>query len=348
MPLKLTKYDDPAVLNKWSDGIELQLANLKKATNSLVVAPGQTSSLTMDQIGEGTKFGKPLQASLTPGGSVDPTGTGFVSNKGVIPPVVVGGTANIITWTTTTTSATFTWAAIQLLWPDKSSLIIPAGSFVVSGLSASQTYFAYPYWSFSFPTQVLWAIVAGGLGKPAAFYQPQSPTATNLQNLQGNTPLSTGGLDIVTPASGSGGGGGGGSKLCVRNNVVVSHREKGPLLLAECEVGDWIRGRTDWTQIKAKRVLPFDKFVRFTLSNGESVSVTPTHHMTTADERSVAAQDIKLSDFLLTTEGVATIRAIEWIEESANKISVTCEPEHEYFAGEKTPSILVHNFVPLS
>jgi len=117
--------------------------------------------------------------------------------------------------------------------------------------------------------------------------------------------------------------------------------------MAGVEVGELIQGRTDWTKVIVKKIVPQKHFVRIALSNGERISLTPTHCTTAirdGEEQAVRASELCVSDFLILRDGHASIKSIEHVEAESHKLSVTCEPEHEFYASEsKSVSILVHN-----
>jgi hypothetical protein len=310
----------------------------------------KVAALNMDTIPEGQSFGKPLQTAMTPIGVVDTTRPGVAAQGGSFPPQIVGAAASIFTYTATASTSTvvISWSAFTLYYPDGTTVTVPSGSQTITGVSTG-TYYFYPYTPTT-PLGVLFAQVSGGVGTPAILYAPQSPTAAQVTNLQSVTALASGGIQVVMPSSGGGSGGGGGSGRCVRSTMLVESRDRGILPIGDCNVGDAIRSRDgEWTTIAAFKLVPHSQFVRFTIHSGESVQVTATHHITTADGRSVPALDVKLSDFLVARSGPATISSIEFVEDpKANKVVLTCEPIHTFYAGEVHPDVLVHNNVPVS
>ena len=303
----------------------------------------------MDTIPEGRNFGKPVQTALTPLGSVNSTQPGFVAQGGSFPPIIVGTSAAIFSYTATTSSVTITWGDIMLAYADGTLTTVPSGSQTITGLSPG-TYYYYSYAPVN-NLVVQFSQVSGGIGTPPILYSPQNPLAAQTMNLQNVSPLASGSIQIVVPSSGTGGGSGGGSGVCVRDNTIILHKEKGEIPLLDCEIGDYIMGRTDWTKIVHKQVISHNRFIRIVAGNGESVQVTPTHHTTVmrnGEECSIAAKDLMLSDFLIVKGGFGVISSLEHILEQASKIKATVEPEHEFMAGETHATILVHNNVPVS
>jgi hypothetical protein len=99
----------------------------------------KVAGLNMDTIAEGQNFGKPTQTALTPLGTVNPALPGVVM-KGSLPPIFSSG----FTYTATTTTITWNWAAITVYRADGTTTTIPAGTQTITGLTASTTYYFYP------------------------------------------------------------------------------------------------------------------------------------------------------------------------------------------------------------
>src|SRR6185437_15404995 len=129
---------------------------------------------------------------------------------------------------------------------------------------------------------------------------------------------------------------------------VVESRTRGIVAIETVEIGEWLKSRNGWTEVRVKRIMPQDSFVRLeTLRPEESVEVTPMHPMTLGDESSLKSRDISLANFLIVDGGYSPLRSIRRIDDAQNsyKVRLTCEPEHEFFCGAKKPLILVHNFL---
>jgi hypothetical protein len=303
-----------------------------------------TLTPNLDNLSDGTTFGRVVQTALT-SGAIDSTKAGFLAKGGSTVPQIVGTTSSIISYTTTTTTATISWSSFTVFFADGTSATVSSGSQGVTGLTASTTYYLYAYLNSS--NVVTFAAVTGGVGTPAILYNPQSPNAAQAANLQGVSALSTGGIQVITPSSGSGGGHGGGSGICLRAGQYIESKSRGIIVIEDVEVGDYIRGRTDWTKVIVRKVVPQNHFVRITLSNGERISLTPSHATTAirdGEEQAIRAANLSISDFLILRDGYASIKSLEHIECESHKVSITCEPEHEFYASEsKSVSILVHN-----
>lgn len=128
--------------------------------------------------------------------------------------------------------------------------------------------------------------------------------------------------------------------------MVVESRERGIVPIESVEVGEWLKSRNGWTEVRVKIVMPQDSFVRLeTLRPEEAVEVTPMHPMTLGDESSLKSRDVSLADFLIVDGGYSPLKSIRRVDdvERGQKVRLTCEPEHEFFCGTQKPLILVHN-----
>src|ERR1700677_3506665 len=319
-----------------------ETANSAQTTATTANASAKVSAATL---------ATPALSAIGASGEVDTTQPYVAATIGAFPSTVVGTTASILSYTSTTTSITFTWSSFMILFSDGTTETVASGSQAITGLSATQTYYAYPV-VLGTALTLTFIAVAGGVGSPAILYQPQNPQAAQQQNLQSNTAMSNGGIACVTPSSGSGGGHGGGSGICLRSGQYVESKSRGVIAIEDVEVSELIRGRQNWTEVVCKKVLPQNHFVRGTASNGDHISFTPTH-LTTAIrdgvEISIPAGKLTVSDFLILRDGYASITTIEHVEEESEKVQLSCEPEHEFFCSEsKAASILVHNVQPIS
>ena len=121
-----------------------------------------------------------------------------------------------------------------------------------------------------------------------------------------------------------------------------------------------------WTRIVRLEVRDADTFIRLHFSNAESLDVTPHHIFTLADGSPMRAERLCLSDILVGRFARLTLTKIEVIapttqnpvvgallaapmveapaEEAWQKVTVSCEPSHEFFAGRHSASILTHNY----
>jgi hypothetical protein len=284
-------------------------------------------------------------------GTVNPA-TGGVISQGSLPPVVSGA----LTYSATTSSIEWTWTSLALLRSDGTTTSITNGNETTTGLSASTTYFSFPYYSDTLGTV---GFANGGSGSNGFEYTAAQDTssgmvATQTQNLNANVALSNGSMSAATTSSGTGGGSGGGSGICPRSTMLVHERTRGIIMCRDLRVGDWIATKEGdgWTQVVACKELAHSTFIRVLVA-GEYLQVTPTHPFTGLDATGepielIRAGDLTLSHQLYTVDGADFVESIEVIRDpEATKLKISCEPYHTFFAGEEEPYILTHNVRPI-
>lgn len=319
-----------------------QIEGLKQISTHLyesmkrVVSGVNNLKLSMDSgVTDGSNFARVSANALT-SNEVDLARPGVLM-KGSVPPTWSGA----FTYASTTSSITWFWSGLTILRADGTATQIANDSLAITGLIAATAYFFYPYWD---ETQQVLAFVAGGAGTPANAQPAKTIAAAQQQALQGRVPLSAGAISAATTASGTGGGSGGGSGSCVRGGMNVLTKEKGLVQIQHLRVGDHIRGRDNWTQVVRHEVHSADTFIRLSFSNDDSLDVTPHHIFTLADGAPVRADRLCLGDILVGNYGWLTLRKMEVIVEDSSKVIVTCEPDHEFFAGRAAASVLTHNY----
>jgi hypothetical protein len=311
---------------------------LKRLANASL-GPNQGWSLD-DQITDGTNFARVASAALT-AGKVDPTKSGVLM-KGSVPPTWSGA----FTYVSTTSSITWSWTGLTIARADGTATPVPNGSLAIAALTAATTYYFYPYWD---DAALALAFVAGGAGSPANAQAAKTNAAAQQQSLQSRIPLSQGAMIAATTSSGTGGGSGGGSGSCVRAGSVVITRERGTVPIETCSVGEHIRcpmsaESEGWTRIRQIQVRYADTFIRLHFSNAESIDVTPHHIFTLADGSPMRAERLCLSDILVGRFSNVTLKRIETIIEAGQKVTISCEPTHQFFAGRHGATILTHNY----
>jgi hypothetical protein len=269
-----------------------------------------------------------------------------LSTTGSVPATLNGG----FTYTSTTSSITWSWTGMIITRSDGTTTTVPNGSVAVTGLSASTTYYFYPYYD---DTLGILTFVAGGVGSSSLGAIAQTAPSLALGQQQGlaqHVPLSTGNMPAATTASGGGGGSGGGAGPCVRHNMLVETRS-GTRKISDVIVGEEIFGPAEWTKVVRNDLTPHSVFVRIELEDGEALEVTATHplqaYTVTGQSVDVRAKDITLSHLLPTRRGVSPVRRLEVIvDQQAKKSIVTCEPSPLFYAGERAPTIQAHNVRP--
>ncbi len=316
-----------------------QLYEALKRLAGASLGPNQGWSLD-NQITDGANFARVSSAALT-SNQIDPTKSGVLM-RGSVPPTWSGA----FTYASTTSSITWSWSGLSILRADGTSTAVPNGSLAVAGLTAATTYYFYPYWNET-ASALQW--VAGGAGSPANALAAKTNSAAQQQSLQGLVPLSQGAMVAATTSSGTGGGSGGGSGSCLRSGMMVLTKERGTVEIESCKPGEHLRcpagaGGESWTRITRLEVRDADTFIRLHFSNAESLDVTPHHIFTLADGSPMRAERLCLSDIFTGRFARLTLKRIEVISETSSKVTISCEPTHEFFAGRHAASVLTHNY----
>ena len=316
-----------------------QLYETLKRLAEASLGPNQGWSID-DQITDGSLFARVTSGALT-AGKIDPAKSGVLM-KGSVPPTWSGS----FTYVSTTASITWTWTALTIFRADGSTTAIPNGSLAITALTAGTSYYFYPYWD-EIALAIGW--VPGGAGTPANAQPAKTNSSAQQQSLQGRVPLSQGAIVAATTSSGSGGGSGGGSGSCLRAGTVVLTQERGTVEIESCKIGEHLRCPSltrgeAWTQIIRHEVRDADTFIRLHFSNAEMLDVTPHHIFTLADGSPMRAERLCLSDILVGRFGRVTMQRIETIVENAQKVTISCAPIQQFFAGHYAASVLTHNY----
>ncbi|MFY9805108.1 MAG: Hint domain-containing protein [Candidatus Acidiferrales bacterium] len=306
------------------------------------LGPNQGWSLD-DQITDGTNYARVVTGAIT-GGKIDPTKAGVLM-KGSVPPTWSGA----FTYVSTTTTITWTWSSLIIARADGTTTAVANSSLAVTGLTPGTSYYFYPYWDDAGLALAWVGALSGSAGAPANAFSAKTNAAAQQQALQGRIPLSQGAMIAATTTSGTGGGSGGGSGSCLRSGTMVLTRERGTVAIESCKAGEHLRcpgaaASEAWTRIVRLEVRDADTFIRLHFSNEESLDVTPHHIFTLADGSPMRAERLCLSDILVGRFGRLTLRKIEAVVEDSQKVTVGCEPTHQFYAGRHAAAILTHNY----
>ena len=319
--------------------------HLYEALTSLAQAslgPNQGWSLD-NQITDGVNYSR-VSSGATTAGKIDPTKSGVLM-KGSVPPTWSGA----FTYVSATATITWSWSALTIARADGTTTAVANGSLTVTGLTPGTTYYFYPYWDDSALALAWVGGLASSAGTPANAFTAKTNTAAQQQSLQGLIPLSQGAMTAATTTSGAGGGSGGGSGSCLRAGTMVLTQERGTVAIETCKPGEHLRSTgtaagEGWTRVARLEVRDADTFIRLHFSNEESLDVTPHHIFTLADGSPMRAERLCLSDILIGRFGRLTLRKIEAVCEDSQKITVSCEPVHQFYAGRHAASVLTHNY----
>ena len=318
----------------------VELLDGSEPTIQALLAPA-----TLDALPDGTTYGKVKGTALT-SGSVDPSKAGVLT-RGSIPPTIPGDT---FTYTSTTTSITISWVAFTLYRADGTTISISSGSQLCSTLSASTTYYFYPYFTDTGGSSgtLNFAIGSSGMvGTSSAIALPS--TATNAQlgaagatmYQQGRIPL--GKVTGVTPASGSGGGGGGGGLQCLSPTQLVD-TDAGRCYARELNVGDKVRTPNGYQPILGIREAPVNEWRIVGFSNHETVWVTPDHRFMAPDGSQRAARDLLIGEILAGDGRNVEVERIDRRFFRDHCVGIELSDPHLYYVNRG--GVLSHNIKP--
>jgi hypothetical protein len=302
-----------------------------------------SSSATLDDISAGGTFTAVHQTAVSEQGFVNPAKPGF-STMGSVPPAWTA----LFGFTSTTNSIHLYWdgvnagsSAVNIFRADGTTSGPFVGDQNVTGLSASTTYYFYPY--FDEFNQLVW-FPQGGVGVPDIAFTARSQSAAQSQGLQSRIPLSQGAVAAATTSSGTGGGTGGGSG-CLLASMLVNSRGRGKISIGQAEIGEQILGGGGWTVIVRKRVTRQDSWLAPILAHGDGLIATPRHPIMLASGEQVANEDLRLYESVRTISEPEAVIGIAKAEGWGDAVAVTCAPFDTFFAGFYEPSIEVHNWV---
>jgi hypothetical protein len=269
--------------------------------------------------------------------AVDPSG-GQVAAKGSTPLSVPD---QPFTYTSTTTTITITWPAMNLYRADGTVSSIASGSKAITGLSTGTTYKVYPYAAEGSTLAVAW-VTSGGSGSPAMCYPAAGKaSAAAIAYAQGNIPLN--GFQVATTTSGSGGGGGGG--LSCPHELLLIETPQGLVKAGDLRVGDHLyTSATASAPILRLAHRPQSAWVSVELHNGETLVVSPDHRFIRADRREVRAADLHLLDILASAGNHLEVVCLKAVFDTANAVQLELPAPHLYLLTRLGP--LSHNAKP--
>lgn len=264
--------------------------------------------------------------------------TGQVLSTGSVPPSVPD---NSFSYTSTTDSITISWPALTIYRADGTTIAISSGSQAITGLASSTNYKVYPYVADSGGTFGTISFVTGGSGSPTtAFALPGSAAAAAAMYGRGNIPM--GNFTVATTASGSGGGGGGGSGFCLYPYTRIMTMD-GFVNASDLAVGTFVKTPEGWAPLVSVQRRVASKWISIGCNHRPyaGLVVTPTHVLYRADGSHVAAQDLRLGEFLKADGDHAKVTMLATFNQLEEMVIIEIAEPHLYFAGEDL--LLSHN-----
>jgi hypothetical protein len=229
------------------------------------------------------------------------------------------------------------------------------GSQNVSGLTASATYFYYPF--IDEVNNVVTMVATGGVGSPPWAHTSTGLSLTQEQARGDHWPLSQGPVSVVQPTSGghSGSGGGGIGGICLRHDVLVRERVSGVIPVRDLRVGDWVHCPHDedapegWAEVVDLTSYPCQEWVHTFFNCDDWLATTTGHPFTLEDGSMKRAAQLCLEDAVPCVSGITFPIRHELAVYPDCKIGVSIRSRrHVFYAGMKAPVILQHNFIPES
>lgn len=276
--------------------------------------------------------------------------SGDLKSQGSIPPTNVG----TMTYTATNSTITWSWLNLQIQYADGTTISVPDGTLSATGLLPSTAYYFYPYYDTTLGVVQFVADSINAAGSPPIAFPQTNGQAAIAQHSDGHVPLSNGGMLAQTVGTGGhqgGGGGGGGGGNCAYGGMFVMSRTRNMIPIRDVAIGDEIRGRhNEWTIVKEKKTGSARDWIKITLSNVESLIVTPSDIISVFDGPSKRASELGLECLLcgiseMGEEIPLQITRLEPMTFTGDWVLLTCTPEHEFLLGSVIPRVIVHNFI---
>lgn len=284
----------------------------------LVDTSGVTNSSNMYLIQPQLESG-----SVMTGYRVSADTAGYALYQGSVPPTVPAGG---FTYTSTTTTIDWSWSAFTVSRTDATTFTVPTGTQNYSGLTASHTYYFYPYWN----------LPNSGLAWGGPF---TSPTAAEMAAIQVAfaIPLCNTGVPASTTASGSGGGSGGGNH-CFRddNNIVTA---SDIILIGNLRPDADVHTPSGPRRVRGVSLVPQSDWIHIITSDDEEVVVTPSHVLRRADGSVVHAQELRLGEILEAEGGLLSVIALRAEVKEAYAVRLKVDGDWLYLK----PNGLVHH-----
>jgi hypothetical protein len=220
------------------------------------------------------------------------------------------------------------------------------GSQTCTGLSASTTYFQYPFMDEG--TLTMGMVATGGVGSPSWAHTSNLRAYLQEQSRQDHCALSVAAVPASTAApAGTSSGTGAGDGSCLRKGTWVKERTRGNVLIETVKAGEYLWSENDtWLLVlKDAELIPQDIWVKFRFNCGQMLEATPSHPWTLRDRTCKRSPLITILDEFNCTTGVTNPALIEVIREHDFKAVISCESPHVFWAATDVNAswVLTHN-----
>ena len=259
---------------------------------------------------------------------------GAMNPQGSIPPFNATGQ---LTYTSTDTTITWSWTVMTVYRTDGTTTSVSSGSLEISGLTASTTYYFYPYLdevneSIEFATSY-----SGSVGTPAAAYTATNPQAAAEGIYYANAPLGV--LTASTAASGGSGGGGGNFVCCLNGNQPVELASGEEKFADRLAVGDFLTSPRGPVRVRQVKHEPWEKWMQVTFSNGVEVLVVHDHRFIDPSGYEVRASDLRIEQIIDGRARPVYVCGLRQVIATGVKVSIEVDAPRVYYV----QGILSHN-----
>jgi hypothetical protein len=237
---------------------------------------------------------------------------------------------------------------------DGSTTTIVGGSPTATGLSASTTYFWYPY--LNEITGIVGnvgengEISTAGVGSPPWLQPTATREAYSSWYGMSHLPFAASPIQVTTtaptapPTGGSGGGGG----RCFRKDTWVLVFPGIPIQVKNLVVGDFIAGEANsWLEVLSLKHTLWSKWANFKFNHGGGIDVVTHHLMLTVQDDGAGsivsgvddsfnllrAWDCTMSTQMQWTKGVCHPVSFEYVEKEDTMVTIGLEHPHRFYAG---------------
>ena len=297
------------------------------------IGPSISANFSADNVQEGLTWGRLRTAYKDTSGRVS-TSQGGLGPQGS---VVTGSITVVLSYASTDNSITISWTAGTVYRMDGTTAAIGAGSQLITGLAASTTCYAAPY--FDEPTGSIMLVTGytGAIGTPAVLYPAESLALSAQANLQSRQSL--GWLPCATAATGGEVGGNGSSGCCLNSRQPIELECGITVYAEELKMGDLLPSPTGQVEVRAIRHEPWREWHVVEFSDGTVITCAPDHRFVTPDDVQLHVRDMKISDIVRAKDRYVGVVAIRLVEALDTKVSIEVADPHVYFV----KGILSHN-----
>ena len=292
----------------------------------------------LDYVGDGGARFASLNGSAYGISSVDGSNRVSTINGAVSPlgSIVTGSSTVTVSYTSTTTSVTISWAAGTLNRMDGTQTSVTSGSTTVTGLTASTTYYAAMYWDEVAQAVSFVTGESGAIGTPAILYSSEDPAVGWQAQLQAH--LNLGWVPVATPASG-GGRGNGSSGCCLRGTQLIELASGVMREAQELTTGDVLTSPDGPTRITQLRFEPWREWYIVQFNDGRVLQLAPDHRFVDPSGAQIHVRDLKLQDIVQARDCYLSVTGLEVCADMDLKVSIEVESPHVYYVD----GVLSHN-----